>query len=144
MICAKCNLDKAESDFRPNKSRKSGYQSYCKLCDKEFQKEWYQKNKLTHKKRTKVRNDVTATNVRKFIFEYLSNHPCVDCGESDPIVLEFDHVKKKTASISQMMRKRQKLDEIKKEIGQCEVRCANCHKRKTAIDFNWYKLKMNT
>jgi hypothetical protein len=32
------------------------------------------------------------------------------------------------------------LNQVKNEIEKCDVRCANCHRRKTAKDFNWYKL----
>ena len=34
-------------------------------------------------------------NVRKQILEFLSREKCVDCGEKDPVVLEFDHSKDK-------------------------------------------------
>ena len=27
---------------------------------------------------------------------------------------------------------------ILKEIEKCEIRCSNCHRKKTAKDFNWY------
>jgi 5-methylcytosine-specific restriction endonuclease McrA len=28
---------------------------------------------------------------------------------------------------------------LKNEIEKCQILCANCHLRKTANDFNWYK-----
>src|ERR1017187_1583014 len=42
---------------------------------------------------------------RAWISAFLAEYPCVDCGESDPEVLEFDHVRgKKTANVSAMVR----------------------------------------
>lgn len=35
MLCAKCNADKAESEFVKNKRRKSGLFPYCKVCHRE-------------------------------------------------------------------------------------------------------------
>ncbi len=65
------------------------------------------------------------------ILEYLKSHPCVDCGESDPIVLEFDHERDKVANIAIMLRDILPWKVIKNEINKCSVRCANCHRRKT-------------
>jgi hypothetical protein len=40
---------------------------------------------------------------RQYVWSYLSTHPCVDCGESNPIVLESDHVRgRKKMIVSQM------------------------------------------
>jgi hypothetical protein len=60
------------------------------------------------------------------------SHPCVDCGEADPIVLEFDHVRDtKVNGISDLVYRNANLAVIQAEIDKCEVRCANCHRRVT-------------
>ncbi len=55
---------------------------------------------------------------------------CKDCGEKDPVVLQFDHVRgKKTAGVSTLVLRSRKV--LLAEIRKCEVRCANCHVRVT-------------
>jgi 5-methylcytosine-specific restriction endonuclease McrA len=76
--------------------------------------------------------------LRQAVYEYYLQHPCVDCGESDPIVLEFDHIRDKKISISEAMQRRWSKKKVLDEIDKCEVRCANCHRRKTARDQGWY------
>ena len=76
--------------------------------------------------------------IRRYIWAYLSDHSCIDCGENDPIVLEFDHISLKNDDISNMV-KYDSLDRVKAEILLCEVRCANCHRRVTAKRRNWNK-----
>lgn len=74
---------------------------------------------------------------RTRLVEYLLAHPCVDCGELDPVVLDFDHVRGiKKKAISQLLSSTWL--KIEEEIRKCEVRCANCHRRKTHIQFNWW------
>lgn len=68
----------------------------------------------------------------EFLADYKRTHPCVDCGEDDPIVLDFDHVKgKKKMSLCQMKSAGMSLRLIEEEIAKCEVRCSNCHRRVT-------------
>lgn len=79
---------------------------------------------------------------RKFLYGYVSTHPCVDCGESDPIVLEFDHRDPSTKRFPITQITRYSLEETKEEIEKCDVRCANCHRKKTAKERRWYKWRM--
>jgi len=76
---------------------------------------------------------------RQKVLAYLKSHPCVDCGESDPIVLEFDHVRGKKRDIISKLCGRYCWEELEKEISKCDVRCANCHKRRTAKKQKWFK-----
>lgn len=72
--------------------------------------------------------------VRKFVWDYKSTHPCVDCGEADPIVLEFDHRDGSLKSFNVGAQMARAISVIKEEMDKCDVRCANCHRRKTYRD----------
>jgi hypothetical protein len=76
------------------------------------------------------------TQVRAHLFEYLSEKSCIDCGEKDPVVLEFDHKnrKDKFKIIAKMLSGHYSWNSILTEIKKCDVRCANCHRRKTYIE----------
>jgi hypothetical protein len=68
--------------------------------------------------------------VAENILIYLALHPCVDCGERDPVVLEFDHVRgEKRYSISHMISSSMAWTTILEELKKCDVRCANCRKK---------------
>lgn len=73
--------------------------------------------------------------VRKNLYAFLSTQACIDCGENDPIVLEFDHrdPKHKFKIVGKMLSGHYSWLSVKKEIDKCDVRCANCHRRKTYI-----------
>lgn len=78
-----------------------------------------------------------------YLGPYLLNHPCVDCGETDIMVLEFDHRdrKMKDGDISRIIQKGSTLDRLVKEIEKCDIRCANCHRRKTQLENGSWKLE---
>ncbi len=82
--------------------------------------------------------------VRERLLEFLSGKKCTDCGEQDPIVFEFDHREreKKFKPISRMLSGHYAWESILEEIEKCDIRCANCHRRKTYVEFsNWGKTK---
>ena len=69
---------------------------------------------------------------RKFVTDYLNNHPCVDCGNTDIRVLEFDHINDdKEGNISHAVNNAWSLERLTSEMSKCKVRCANCHRIKT-------------
>lgn len=137
--CGTCKEFKSLDYFSKNKTKSDGLQSFCIACKQIYSKSHYKENKDLYAKRARIRDAKTRIENYTYLMEYVKTNPCVDCNENDYIVLEFDHIKgKKHLNISEMVKRSYSLNKIKEEIQKCEVRCANCHRRKTAERGNWY------
>jgi hypothetical protein len=139
--CNKCERLLPETDFA-FRSRALGKRlGICKLCTNASGREHYERYKQYYKDKARRRDASYRKEIRSKIFEYLSAHACVDCGEGDPVVLEFDHVRgKKTTTISAMITRKSSWTTFLKEIRKCEIRCANCHRRRTYTLINSYRI----
>jgi hypothetical protein len=139
-VCTKCGIEKDFEDF-PLRSRITGRrQSYCKECVAQKSGRWYQNNKGHQKGLARNRTIVYRQNAKEYVWEYLTNHPCISCGETNPNVLEFHHVRgKKEHEISRMIGKAASLENLKAEIEKCVVLCANCHRKLTAKEQGWFR-----
>ena len=132
--CNNCKQTLDVTLFNKKRVKKDGsiqYQPYCRECNRVHSRAYYQRNLEHHRKITGARTRKIEADNYKFIYEYLSSHPCVDCKTSDVRVLEFDHVrgtKYKNISNLKSCSKRK----IMTEIAKCDVRCANCHRIRTA------------
>jgi len=118
--------------------------SLKKMTSKEQNRKYYlnqlKKDPESYKKASQERNKkIRADNQQKMIL-YLLEHPCVDCGMSNPICLHPDHINPETKSF-QIGSKMSKYnwEKILIELKKCEIRCANCHMIRTSIQFGWYK-----
>jgi len=138
-ICSHCHLEKDEQEFSFKKKERNLRHSVCRVCMKHYNRQHYLNNKDVYKRRAKKGRLKYKIEVYGHLFEYCRRHPCVDCGESDFVVLDFDHVDGKEVEISTMVANGRKWSEIKAELKKCVVRCANCHRRKTARESGWYK-----
>jgi hypothetical protein len=136
--CLKCNADKPEDQFSfKNKDRELRH-SRCKQCVRSKIRDHYNDNRQYYLIKARERNSRKRLEILDYLQKIVLNSSCIDCGESDPVVLEFDHRSDvpKFMAVSSLIRNRYDLEIIKKEIEKCEIRCANCHRRKTARDFN--------
>jgi 5-methylcytosine-specific restriction endonuclease McrA len=107
----------------------------------EYKREWYLRNTEHQKARVRENSERSIRENQSRAWAYLGSHQCVDCGESDPVVLQFDHIRDKRRNVSQMLRQGFNWSAIEAEIAKCEVRCANCHRRKTAREQGVYERK---
>ena len=139
-LCIKCRVMKPITDFVFINRAKGTRQSWCRPCDAAYKREWYAKNRERHIGKVREGRVRIAAENQARVWGYLAEHPCVDCGETDPIVLEFDHLRDKVRNVSAMARGWTWL-RITDEIAKCEVRCANCHRRKTAKERGYFERK---
>jgi hypothetical protein len=112
---------------------KECWKAYCrerrKRPDvKEYEKNYRQREAGLIKDSTITRRDKR----RQIVYEYLLAHPCVDCGETDVVVLDLDHVRgKKISNVSAMVYGNAAIKKLLAEIEKCDVRCGNCHRLAT-------------
>lgn len=140
--CAGCDTWKSESNFNWKNRLLGRRQAHCKTCQSAWTKQHYRKHPEPYLARAKERNKRIQAELQEYVFEYLTHHPCVDCGESDPLVLAFDHVKgEKHKEISVLLQDSVSLSKVQSEIEKCQVRCANCHVRRHARERKVWKLR---
>lgn len=120
----------------PEDEKERRRQPDVKDRQRDHAKKHYQNNRQKIIDRAKVGKKKATAISQAYILKYLRQNPCVDCGESDPIVLEFDHKdpSEKLFNLGSGSTRYRGLKSIKAEIEKCEIRCANCHRRKTYRD----------
>ena len=116
------------------KRSKDGHQGSCRDCNKAYHYAHWERHMAQIKARRKRQREMAQA----FIVDYLRQHPCVDCGETDIVVLELDHLRDKNVSY---LVNTNELARIKAEIDKCEVVCASCHRRRTAQRGGWYRTR---
>jgi len=132
LLCRVCGVRKPWTEF-PRRGRESQrLQTWCKACFSAYKAKRHQLNHDREMRRIRRNSARYRSEARTLIRAYLLEHPCVDCGESDVAVLDFDHVRdSKRMDVSALVAGGYSWHTIADEIAKCDVRCANCHRRVT-------------
>jgi hypothetical protein len=127
--CNGCGKAKPLSAFQPKTQAngKEGWEGKCKPCVSKRQKKNHASRNLE---------------ARLYVFNYLKKSSCVDCGDTNILGFEFDHLHSKKFDIGTALNSNIPLDELKKEIKKCVVRCAKCHRIKTHIEINSWRYRL--
>jgi hypothetical protein len=133
--CSSCRRALPVSCFSRRAASGDGLQPRCKDC----WRAWYDANKSAHVAAVRERAARRVAEHRRRLAAYLRGHPCVDCGETDLQVLEFDHRDRtqKRGAISRLVYA-VSWRRLEQEVALCDVRCSNCHRRRTAAQFGYW------
>jgi len=88
--CSRCGHDLPLELFN---RLADGHQWYCRSCFAAY----FRARGQLHRDQSRTAKQARQRNLRAHVLRFLRDHPCVGCGERDPVVLEFDHVGEKVA-----------------------------------------------
>lgn len=135
--CYGCRISKPETDFN---KKKKGLQPFCRVCNALRSRAYYAANKEKHKAAATERKKKNIAFVQKYVYDLLQQKGCISCSENHPAALDFDHVRgEKYKNVSSLIAQGSSLESVLEEIEKCDIRCANCHRKRTAQTHGWYK-----
>ena len=129
--CGRCGAVKSVEEFAWRRKGLGQRDNYCRPCRAAYKKEHYARNRARYIKSAQDRKRAVVAERAAYLIDFFRSHPCVVCGENDPLVLEFDHLGEKEFNISKGVRDRG-WHAVLMEMAKCDVVCANCHRRRTA------------
>ena len=136
-----CKEEKKLEEFNKSKIKPDGFNSICRVCSNDRSKLYYSENTDKHKREVSERTRKVVAKHRKRYYNILKNSSCTDCGTTGVMILEFDHNDDvdKLGTIGAMVHSGCSWKKIEVEMSKCEIKCANCHRERTARQFSWYK-----
>jgi hypothetical protein len=93
--CGRCAREKPLNDFAWRRKTREQRDNYCRPCRAEYKQEHYRANRQRYIDQAGARKKVLIAERVEYLVAYLREHLCIDCGEADPVVLEFDHLRDK-------------------------------------------------
>lgn len=134
--CYKCGVEKDESEFHKDKSRKDGLSNKCKSCTSTSNKKWRESHRehLAEYRRKWREHNVEKTlqyamNERLALREKIKSFKtkCVKCGEQRHYVIDFHHIDNSEKLFNINKAKDQNRELLVSEINKCVCLCRNCH-----------------
>ncbi len=96
---------------------------------------WHYRNVEWNAERTRLRR----ARLRKWLIDFKAQSDgCLQCGEGNPHCLDFHHREgeERLMSVSRMVPSGYGKDTISEEIDNCDILCANCHRKHHAGPFS--------
>jgi hypothetical protein len=89
--CTVCGQRKEVEAFAFKNEALGRRRRTCKACMAEYGRGHYARNREAYIARNVANMRMRRRALKERVWRYPAEHPCVDCGECDLVVLEFDH-----------------------------------------------------
>lgn len=132
-LCRRCDRMLPETAFNRYGERR---QWWCRSCFREY----YRSDRDRHRARNQALKAKRVDEARAFVRSHLERAGCADCGETDLVLLEFDHLRDKTTEVATMVNRGVSIRRLREEIARCDVVCCACHRLRTAHRAGWRRL----
>jgi hypothetical protein len=128
--CTQCGHIKPEDQFKSRYPRRQTLTKWCQTCRQSLARS--EINPTTTKGKCRVRWE-----------EWKAKNPCVVCGETDPQLIEADHLRDKVhaCSASSYWAWNGGVPALEKEIAKCQSLCCWCHRLKSGQERGTQKEK---
>ena len=130
--CGRCDRLKPAADFAWRRRARGQRDNYCRPCRAAYKRDHYAANRQRYVAAATRRKAAVIAERMTYLVEFFRLRSCADCRETDPLVLEFDHLGQKSFNVSKGLRDRG-WQSVLDEMAKCDVVCANCHRRRTAL-----------
>lgn len=125
-VCRSCQRLLSADNFYRSSKHLANIVPKCKQCLRKKASEVYRNNPEPYKKRAHIQRDRLRKYLGEIASKIRSNKGCAVCGEREPCVLDFHHVKP-GVPVSRAIGKG--ITAFTREINKCAVLCANCHRK---------------
>lgn len=124
--CFRCRRVRKQDAF--GRTRTGLLNSWCKPCHRDYDREYFQREKARYFRIAKRRQN----EFRIFLAKAKHGQSCADCRHRFPyFLLEFDHVRgRKEFNLARTVLS---MSRVQREINKCELVCINCHRRRTFV-----------
>jgi hypothetical protein len=96
--CGRCGRWKPIAEFAWHRKAKGQRDNYCRPCRAAYKQEHYAAHRQRYVANASRRKRALIAERTAFLIEFFRERPCVDCDETDPLVLEFDHIGQRTSA----------------------------------------------
>src|SRR5215216_7659032 len=84
--CGQCAQLKPVAEFNWRRKARGLRDNLCRSCRSDYHRKHYEANRQPYVDQARARKRPLALERTTYLIDFFATHPCVDCGEPDPVV----------------------------------------------------------